>query len=140
LNSLCKSFPEETEILARARSYITICQREEKTSPRHEPTADQLYAMGVMEHNKAHYDEAISYYRQSMKSHPGGDYIYYSIAASFAKKGDFAESMGNLKKAIELNEDSRIYARNDDDFAAFLTHEEFAELVGITQNPADEPQ
>jgi tetratricopeptide (TPR) repeat protein len=131
LKMLVENYPSEIEILARARSYIQICEREEASQKKPTVTADQLYALGVMEHNKANYDSAISYFRQSLENHPDADYIYYSVAASQAKKGELAESMENLRKAIALNEDSRIYAKNDDDFAALLSRKEFAELVGI---------
>jgi len=87
----------------------------------------------VMEHNKANYDEAIAYFLQSLEKHPNADYIYYSVAASQAMKGDLAQSIENLRKAIELNEDSRIYAKNDADFAVLQTKKEFAELVGLNQ-------
>ena len=53
-------------------------------------------------------------------------------------KGDLAESLDNLRKAVELNEDSRIFAKNDADFSALQSKKEFAELVGMT--PATEPQ
>lgn len=130
--SLCQSFPSETEIIARARSYIQICEREEAAKKKIDSTADQQYTLGVLEHNKGNYDEAIAYYLQSLKNNPDVDYIYYSIAASQAMKGDFPGLMENLKKAILLNEDSRIYARNDADFSAFEQREEFAELIGIS--------
>jgi tetratricopeptide (TPR) repeat protein len=131
LKLLLETYPSETEILARARSYIQICEREEASQKKPTITADQLYALGVLEHNKANYDSAISYFRQSLENHPNADYIYYSVAASFAKKGELAQSIENLRKAIALNDDSRIYAKNDDDFAALLSKKEFAELVGI---------
>jgi len=140
LNGLCQSFPEETEILARARSYILICEREAGIRKKAEVSTDQLYALGVMEHNKENYDEAILYYEKSLKNNPDTDYIYYSIAASHAMRGEFDASMKNLRKAIELNEDSRIYARNDEDFSDFLENEEFGELVGLNQNPVSDPQ
>jgi len=139
LNSLFQSYPDETEILARARSYILICEREKESPPKTEASTDQLYALGVLEHNKANYDAAISYFRQSSKIHPDADYIYYSIAASLAMKGDLAASIENLKKAIELNEDSRIHAKNDQDFSILEEDEEFAELVGMTPDPSDSP-
>lgn len=135
LKTLLHAFPQETEILARARSYILICDREESVQRKTETSAEQLYALGVMEHNNANYDEAIDYYLQSLKRHPDLDYIYYSIAASQAMKGDLDESMKNLRKAIELNEDSRIYARNDHDFAVFQENKEFADLLGISRDP-----
>jgi len=140
LTTLMKSFPEETEILARARSYMQICEREEQAQKKPEITQDQLYSLGVLEHNKANYDEAISYFQQSLKKHPDADYIYYSIAASLAMKGEREAFLDHLKKAIELNEDSRIHARNDNDFSAYETDEEFAALLGILPGSGDDPQ
>lgn len=138
LKTLLHSFSQETEILARARSYILICDREESAQRKTETTAEQLYALGVMEHNNANYDQAVDYYLQSMKSNPDLDYIYYSMAASQAMKGDLGESLKNLRKAIELNRDSRIYARNDHDFDVLQENREFAELMGISSDPDSE--
>jgi tetratricopeptide (TPR) repeat protein len=140
LNSLCSKYREEAEIIARARSYISICERENAVQSKAEKTPEQMYALGVMEHNKAKYDEAISYYLRSLKDNPDLDYIYYSIAASQAMKGNLTESLDNLKKAIDLNNDSRIYARNDEDFSAFNDNEEFAELVGLIQDQPSESE
>jgi tetratricopeptide (TPR) repeat protein len=133
LRSLLQMYPGELDIVARARSYIQICEREGANLKKPAASADQLYALGIMEHNKANYDAAISYFLQSLAKHPGADYIYYSIAASQAKKGDIAKAIENLHKAVELNEDSRIYAKNDTDFSALQTESEFAELIGISQ-------
>ncbi len=133
LKSLLEQYPGELEILARARSYIQICDREESNLRKQPVTSDQLYALGVMEHNKANYDAAISYFLQSLEKHPHADYIYYSVAASQAMKGDLAQSIENLRKAVDLNDDSRIYAKNDADFAALQSRREFAELVGLSQ-------
>jgi tetratricopeptide (TPR) repeat protein len=131
LKSLLQMYPGELDILARARSYIQICEREEANLKKPAASADQLYALGILEHNRANYDAAISYFLQSLAKHPKADYIYYSIAASQAKKGDSAKSIESLRKAVALNEDSRIYAKNDSDFSALQAEREFAELVGI---------
>jgi tetratricopeptide (TPR) repeat protein len=133
LKLLLETYPSETEILVRARSYIQICEREEASQKKQAVTADQLYALGVLEHNKANYEAAISYFLKSLENHPTADYIYYSVAASMAMKGDLAQSLVHLRKAIELNEDSRIFAKNDNDFSALLSKREFTELVGIAQ-------
>jgi tetratricopeptide (TPR) repeat protein len=140
LRTLLETYPGEPDILARARSYIQICEREEAAQKKQSISTDQLYALGVMEHNKANYDMAISYFLQSLEKHPGADYVYYSAAASQAMKGDLTGSIENLRKAISLNEDSRIYAKNDADFSALLTKKEFAELVGMTPALNTEPQ
>ena len=57
-----------------------------------------------------------------------------------AMKGNLAGSLENLRKAVELNEDSRVYAKNDTDFSILQSKKEFAELVGISRPPATEPQ
>jgi tetratricopeptide (TPR) repeat protein len=133
--TLLETYPGEMDILARARSYMQICSREEAAQKKQAITTDQLYTLGVMEHNKGNYDKAISYFLQSLENHPESDYVYYSVAASLALKGDLAESVKNLRKAIELNEDSRIYAKNDSDFSALQTQKEFVELVGLNPSP-----
>ena len=33
-------------------------------------STDQLYTLGVLEHNKANYDAAITYFLQSLENHP----------------------------------------------------------------------
>jgi len=136
--TLLETYPEESDILARARSYIQICEREEAGQKKAQVSTDQLYALGVMEHNKANYDAAISYFRKSLEKHPEADYIYYSVAASLAMRGDLAESIENLRKAVELNEESRVYAKNDSDFTPLQAKQEFADLVGITPVSAAE--
>lgn len=140
LKALLETYPGEVDILARARSYIQICDREEANLKKQPISPDQLYALGVLEHNKANYDAAISYFLQSLEKHPDADYIYYSVAASQAMKGDLAQSIENLRKAVELNEDSRIYAKNDADFSALQTKKEFAELVGLNPSLATDSQ
>jgi tetratricopeptide (TPR) repeat protein len=140
LKTLVDSYPSETEILARARSYLQICDREEAQQKKTPVTTDQLYALGVLEHNRANYDLAINYFLESLRNHPNADYVYYSAAASMAMKGDLPNSIANLRKAIELNEDSRVYAKNDSDFSGLQANKEFAELVGITPAFSPEPQ
>ena len=119
---------------------MQICDREETALKKPPASTDQLYALGIMEHNKANYDAAISYFLQSLETHPEADYIYYSVAASLAMKGNLAESMENLRKAVELNEDSKIYAKNDDDFFALQSQQDFIELVGLGLRPTTESE
>jgi tetratricopeptide (TPR) repeat protein len=139
LNALLETYPKETEIVARTRTYIQICDREESSQKKPAISNDQLYGMGVLHHNRGNYDQAVAYFRQSLEKHQNADYIYYSLAASLALRGDRSGSIQNLKKAIELNEDNRVYVKNDSDFLSLHTNKEFAELVGMIPPPADEP-
>jgi tetratricopeptide (TPR) repeat protein len=134
-DTLLASYPGESEILARTRTYLQICDREELSHKKQAVNHDQLYTMGVMEHNRGNYEGATAYFRQSLGKYPKADYIYYSLAASLTKKGDSSEALASLRKAVELNEDNRVYAKNDEDFSSLHTLNEFAELVGLTQPP-----
>jgi tetratricopeptide (TPR) repeat protein len=138
LNSLMTAHPEEKEILARARSYIQICDREQSTGKKTPITNDQLYALGVLEHNRGDYKTAISHFSQAIQKHHDADYIYYSMAASMAAIGDAGAAIQNLRKATELNEDNRVYAKNDPDFSSLYSLKEFADLVGLNNLPAAE--
>jgi len=130
LRMLVDGYPAEQEILARARTYLQICDREEAAHKRPVIANDQLYALGVMEHNRGDYDRAIQYFRQHLDKNPSSDHIYYSLAASFAVKGDTAEAVRHLQKAVELNEENRIFAKNDSDFSSLHGRKEFSDLVG----------
>jgi tetratricopeptide (TPR) repeat protein len=91
-----------------------------------------------MEHNRGNYDGAISYFQQSLERHGNADYVFYSLAASQALRNDVSQAIGNLRKAIELNEENRIYAKNDHDFTPLHQEREFIELVGQSYNePAE---
>jgi len=124
--------PAEAEIIARMRSYLQICDREEASQKRPVITHDQLYTLGVMEHNRGNYDAAVSYFQQSLDKHGGGDHVYYSLAASLALKRESQLAIENLRKAIELNEENRVYAKNDADFSSLHSEREFMQLVGST--------
>ncbi len=130
--SLLENYPGESEILARSRSYLQICDREDAAHKKPAVTTDQLYTLGVMDHNRGNYDGAISYFRQSIEKNPHADYIYYTLAASLAMKGNTAEALTTLQRAIELNEENRIYAKNDSDFSSLHVQKEFIDLVGLT--------
>lgn len=133
LKSLIESYQAEPEILARARTYLQICDREEGAHKKAVVANDQLYNLGVIEHNRGDYEKAISYFRQSLERNPNIDHIYYSLAASFAMKGDVTEAVRNLQRAVELNEENRVYAKNDSDFTPLHGKKEFSDLVGWSQ-------
>jgi len=134
LQSLIDGYPLEAEIIARARSYLHICEREEASRKKAPVPHDQLYTLGVMEHNRTNYGGAIELFRQALQKNPQADHIHYALAASRAQMQDGQGALESLGRAIELNEQNRIYAKNDPDFAHLHTLEGFINLVGI--NPA----
>ena len=115
----------------RGRSYLQICDREEAGPKKAPASADELYAIGIMAHNQADYDRALSYFSKSLEKHPDADYIYYSMAASLAMKGEAEGAIEKLHRAVALNEDSRVHAKNDSDFSVLESHPGFRTLIGL---------
>lgn len=134
LLSLIQNHPAESEILARARSYLQICEREDKALHKVAVASDQLYTLGVIEHNRGNYDAAVAIFHQSLVKHSESDFVYYALAASCALRGDAEQALAHLRKAIALNEANRVYAKNDTDFNSLHERGEFADLVGMTQH------
>jgi tetratricopeptide (TPR) repeat protein len=140
IKALMETHPAEKEILARARAYLQICDREVASQHKPAVTGDQLYTFGVVEHNRGNYDSAIAIFNQLLAKQPDADYLYYATAASFALKGDAAQALEHLHKAVSLNESNRVYAKNDPDFNSLHEHGEFADLVGMVLQAKDEAE
>ncbi|NWG13289.1 MAG: hypothetical protein HXY20_07130 [Acidobacteria bacterium] len=133
LDALIENHRTEVEIVAKARSYCQICEREERAARKPASPEDQVYTLGIIEHNRGNYDGAITHFRQTLLRSPDADYVYYSMAASYVLKGETGQALEHLRKAIQLNEANRFYARNDPDFNSLHENREFADLVGMVQ-------
>ncbi len=131
--SIIESYPDEAEILARTRSYLQICEREETARKKAAASTNDTYALGVLEHNQGNFEGAIAHFREALELRRDAEYVYYSLAASLALKGSSNEAIQTLRRAIELNEDNRIYAKNDSDFTSLHSNKDFTDLVGMSQ-------
>jgi tetratricopeptide (TPR) repeat protein len=132
LKALLESHAGETEIVARTRTYIQICDREEIAQKRPSVSQDQFYNLGVLEHNRGNFDAAIAYFERTLEKHRDADHVYYSLAASAAMSGRQDAALSYLRRSIELNNHNRVYAKNDADFSALHGNRDFAELVGLS--------
>jgi len=140
--SFINRFPEETEMIARARSYVAICEQRLSHPPSLPRDAEALYNRGIIELNYGRILEAISYFEKALKYEPEASHIIYSLAAAHARLGSAEKALAELKDAIRLREILRIQARHDSDFISLYTHPEFQELVGweLVEEPAPLPQ
>jgi hypothetical protein len=130
---LIARYSAETEIVARVKTYLTICVQRlspPKALPRN---IDELYTQGVIELNRGHIDKAIDLFERALKIEPECDYILYSLAAAQARLGTVNEALANLRHSIELDKSlrSRVKARRDPDFIQLYENREFMEIVGI---------
>ncbi len=124
-------YPNQTEIIARVTTYVTICEHRLSSPDRPPQTPDALYDQGVVEMNRAHFETAIDLFKRALRTEPSQPHILYSLAAAQVRSGDSDEGLRTLERAVEAKELNRSHARNDPDFAALRGDMRFQELVGL---------
>lgn len=129
--SVIERFPDEAEVLVRARAYLTICEQRLGHSPATPRTAEALYDRGVIELNRGQIGQAVLLFEKALRLEPNADHIVYALASAYAKGGDIERALETLKQCIRKNETYRIHARRDPDFRGLYTCVEFQKLVGL---------
>lgn len=133
-DEILTSYPEERDLVDRARAYRAICGRAgEKPAPR--PKAfDDLLHQGVYLHNRGDYDEALRYFEQAAEIHPRNDHVLFCLAACQARRGDQAAAVKALHAAVKIDPANAAQARHDADFDDLRDSDAFLDAL----MPADE--
>jgi tetratricopeptide (TPR) repeat protein len=124
-------FNDQAEIVARARTYLSICDQRLARAPSAPRNPDALYDQGVYELNKGSIREAIDLFDKALKAQPRADHVLYTLAAAYARLNDSAKALDALRRAIALRSVHRPHARRDLDFASLRNNEEFQQLTGF---------
>ena len=129
-DDLIASFPEERDVVERARTYLSVCARALSKAPAYKPkTFEELLHHGVYLHNRGDFEEALKFLRQAVDMHPRHEHALYCLAATSARAGDTAGALKALRSAITSSPESRAHARRDPDFEALRESEEFASIL-----------
>lgn len=125
LESVLQRYPEEKELQERVRLYLNICRRQ--ATPREDAPQtieERLYA-STLAINEGRYDEAIAHLRLVRDEDPDNDHALYMLAVSHAQRGEPAEAIAHLERAIALNPENRGLARSDPDLEPLRQDEAF---------------
>jgi outer membrane protein assembly factor BamD (BamD/ComL family) len=134
--SVLKQYPEEKELHERVRLYLNICLRQ--ATPREstpQSVEERLYA-STLALNGGKYDEAISHLRLVRDEDPDNDYALYMLAVAHTQRGEHAEAIVHLERAIALNPENRALARHDADLEPLRQDESFRATL---EGPGGEP-
>lgn len=74
-------------------------------------------------------DEAISSYNKAIELAPGQPVFIYNRGCVYCRKGDKANALSDLGKAISMNPQFKTYAPKDEDYKSLWEDEEFKKLV-----------
>jgi Flp pilus assembly protein TadD len=129
LDVLVDSHPDERDLIERARSYRTFCDRALGKRPRRPKSFEDLLAHGVYLHNRGEFQEALKFLHLAAEIHPRNEHVLYCLAAANARAGDKAAAVKALKSAIAVSPANRTQARSDSDFDPIREQAEFVALV-----------
>jgi len=130
LDSLISSYPDERDLLERARAYRAVCERALEKRPAFRPkTFEDLLNYGVYLHNRGAFEEALKAFHQAAEIHPKNEHVLYCLAAAAARAEDRDGALKALRSAIAANAANRAQARSDSDFDSIRDEEEFVALV-----------
>jgi tetratricopeptide (TPR) repeat protein len=138
LESVLRLYPEEKELHERVRLYLNICRRQ--ATPREstpQTIEERLYA-STLAINGGRYDEAISHLRLVRDEDPDNDHALYMLAVAHVQRGEHAEAIAHLERAIALNPENRALARRDADLEPLRQDESFRATLDAA--PLSSPQ
>lgn len=123
LESVLHRYPAEKELHERVRLYLNICERQAKPREAVPQTIDERLYAATLAINGGRYDEAISHLRLVRDEDPDNDHALYMLAVAHTQRGEHAEAIAHLERAIALNPENRALARRDADLEALRQDE-----------------
>jgi tetratricopeptide (TPR) repeat protein len=125
-------FPNEVEIIARAQTYIQVCEQKLAHTPSLPRNADELYDRGVFALNIGDFTQARTFFEKALRLRPDEPHLLYSLAATHAQTGSHDQAIAYLSRSIQIQPRFRAQALNDSDFSELRENKKFLELLGLT--------
>jgi tetratricopeptide (TPR) repeat protein len=123
--TVLERYPDERELLERARLYLRVCERETARQPAAPKTpAERVYAATVAL-NSGDHTGALDHLQRALGEDPESDHAHYIMAVALGMRGRADEALDHLRRAIGLNPDNRGLAREDPDLESIRAHESF---------------
>lgn len=143
LESVLRTYPEEKELHERVKLYLNICRRQAAPRVTTPQTIDERLYASTLAINSGKYDEAIVHLRLVRDEDPDNEHALYMLAVAHAQRGEHAEAVAHLERAISLNPENRAQARRDPDLEPLHDDEAFRaalEAPAIPQMPRIDPR
>ena len=131
--SLLDKFPSEGFLTDRGRVYLQLAERELQRRPASSVEERLTAATAALNNNDE--AEAGRLAESAFKDDRSQDLAVYLMAIVAARQGRTADALAHIKQAIQINPDSRIQARQDEEFDILLELDEFHTLTEAPPTP-----
>lgn len=125
---LIQKYPDEKELVDRARVYLAVCERRKQGPNPVLTEPEDFYYAALLEKNRGNVAEAIEHLKHAAKKNGGGR-VEFLLACCYAQTGDSDVALEHLKRAIEEDQRHRVLARHDRDFDPVRDTPAFQELM-----------
>ena len=115
LRTVIERYPDERELLERARLYLKVCERELEPKEPAPKTADEWVYAATVAQNSGDDATAYKHLQRALSEDARHDHAQYLMAVATAQRGDTAGALDHLRRAIALNPENRSRARQDSD-------------------------
>ncbi len=134
--AVLERYPEERELLERARLYLRVCERETSRQPAPAPKTPQerVYAATVAL-NSGDHTRALDHLQQALGEDPENDHAHYIMAVALGMRNSGDEAIEHLQQAIALNPDNRGLAKQDPDLDGIRHHDRFRDALDTPPAP-----
>ncbi len=127
--TVLERYPEERELLERARLYLRVCERETSRQPAEVKTpAERVYAATVAL-NSGDHSGALDHLQRALGDDPESDHAHYIMAVALGMRNRADEAIDHLQQAIALNPENRGLAKQDPDLDSIRNHGRFREAL-----------
>lgn len=122
-------YPAERELVDRARLYLRVCERETAQRASGPATPQERVYAATIALNAGDHEGALANLRRALQDDPSNDHAHYIFGVALTSRGQTAEALDHLRRAIALNPENRSLARQDDDLDSLRDLPEFQALL-----------
>jgi tetratricopeptide (TPR) repeat protein len=133
--SVLQQYPEEKELHERVRLYLNVCQRQATPGASAPQTLEERLYAATLAINGGKYDEALVNLRLVRDEDPDNDHALYMLAVAHAQRGELAQAIAMLERAIAVNPENRGLAKNDPDLEPLHDDGAFRSALGAAPSP-----
>ncbi len=130
--SLLGKYPEEHELIDRAKVYMSICKRGKKQEVISPKSISDFLFFAQMKINQSDFDGAIKLLEKALEQKREEARVYYLMATAYVQKGQIEKGLEALKKAIQKDKTMAIMAQNEPDFEPIWLDKRFKVLAKLS--------
>lgn len=135
LRTVIDRYPDERELVERARLYLRVCERETSRQPATPTTPEERVYAATVSLNSGDHDAALDHLNKALTDDPDSDHAHYIMAVALSMRGRRDTALDHLRQAIALNPENRSLARQDPDLESLRDHDAFRAVLDTP--PAD---